>query len=159
MAGRSLVGGLLILLQFLIALPVAAEPPFSMAEVLSITTLEQHLNELKQGKIVSIGLPEVDSDTELKVLMSILVPAPFDDTLTALQRQANDNGVLIVEEIGDGRHPEGQISFLSEKRCRRSRSLPDQEQWDGEAFRRAGPGDRIVGHAQAGHARLLHVPA
>ncbi len=102
MAGRSLVGGLMVLLQFLMAQPAAAEPPFTMAEVLSITTLEQHLNDLKQGKIVSIGLPEVDSDTEIKVLMSILVPAPFEDTLTALQRQANDNGVLIVEEIGDG---------------------------------------------------------
>jgi len=102
MAGRSLLGGLFVFLQIAFAGPAAAEPPFSMAEVLSITTLERHLHELKQGKIVSIGLPEVDSNTELKVLMSILVPAPFDDTLAALQRQANDNGVLIVEEIDDG---------------------------------------------------------
>jgi len=102
MAKRLHFLGLFIVLQLLFALPTVAEPPFSMAEVLTLTSLEEHLQKLKDGQIVTIGLSEVDSDTELKVLMSILVPAPLKDTMDALQHQANVNGVLMVEEIGAG---------------------------------------------------------
>ena len=92
---------ILAMLSFLGLLPVSAvSAPLTAEQLLDLAPLNQHLVDLKKGKIVAIGLSEVDSDTELKVLMSILVPASLNDTVTVLQEQSKVNGVLTVEEIG-----------------------------------------------------------
>ena len=90
----------LLLSCFLVPWVVADQAPMTADQVLRLTSLDQHLEELKEGKIVAIGLSEVESDTELRVLMGILVPASLQDTVTVLQQQSNANGVLMVEEIG-----------------------------------------------------------
>ncbi len=94
---------ILAMFPFISLLPVSAlsaPAPLTAEQLLDQAPLNQHLEELKEGRIVAIGLPGVDSDTELKVLMSILVPASLKDTVTVLQEQSNVNGVLAVEEIG-----------------------------------------------------------
>ena len=86
---------------FLGLLPVSAvSAPLTAEQLLDLASLNQQLEDLTKGKIVAIGLSEVDSDTELKVLMSILVPASLNDTVAVLQEQSKVNGVLTVEEIG-----------------------------------------------------------
>lgn len=90
----------ILLSCFLIPWAVADQAPMTADQVLRLTSLDQHLEELKDGKIVAIGLSEVESDTELRVLMGVLVPASLQDTVTVLQQQSNANGVLMVEEIG-----------------------------------------------------------
>lgn len=132
---------LFVVLLVLSAFPAAwagpDQEPMTAEQVLRLTSLDQHLEKLKKGKIVTIGLSEVESDTELRVLMSVLVPASLQKTVEVLQQQSKINGVLCVQEIEGGssdaelRSVFGKVAYTVEEMDEVKRLLDDAV---GESF-------------------------
>lgn len=91
---------LTIVLTVLIA-PGFAQTPLTAKELLENTALKEHLNELKEGQIVSIKRPETESASELNVIMAVLVPATLDKTVATLQRQATAEAGQDILAMGE----------------------------------------------------------
>jgi hypothetical protein len=105
---------MLAILPVLSIFPAVAWPAperITAEQLLELAPFNEHLKELKAGKIVAVGLSDVNSDTELKVLMSILVPASLDDAVAVLQAQSKLNGVLSVKEI-ESAAPDSQLNAV-----------------------------------------------
>ncbi len=78
------------------------QSPITANELIDRTPLKQYLKSLENGEIVIIGRPDSEIDTELDVIMSVLVQAPLTKTVDVLQRLSTSKdtpGILYIQEI------------------------------------------------------------
>jgi len=91
-----------------------ATTPLTASEMIEKSSLKQHLGELEQGKIVLMERPETEMGSELDVIMTMLVSAPLEKTVEALQRQAgaeNLHGTIAAGHIEGSTRDELEKAF------------------------------------------------
>ncbi len=114
------------------------QSPITANELIDRTPLKQYLESLENGEIVIIGRPDSEIDTELDVLMSVLVPAPLTKTVDVLQRQSASKdtpGVLYIQEI-TGKDSASELAGIFNKV-----TFDPSESGEVEQLMSIGPGD------------------
>ena len=92
----------MIIFYFLIIPRAFAQNPLTAEVLIESTFQEDHQKALEKGEIVLVSRPEEVANTELNVLMAVLVPSALNDTIAELQYQASEKqtpDVLEIQEI------------------------------------------------------------
>jgi len=99
---RKLFMAILCFSQIMYASISFAQAPITANELIARTPLKKQLKLLESGEIFIISRPGEEINTELDVLMGVLIPAQLNKTVDVLQRQSNSKdtpGVIFIQEI------------------------------------------------------------
>jgi hypothetical protein len=135
---RKLFMAILCFCQIIYVSESFAQSPITANELIDRTPLKQYLKSLENGEIVIIGRPDSEIDTELDVIMSVLVPAPLTKTVDVLQRQSTGKdtpGILYIQEI-TGKDSASELTGIFNKV-----TFSSSESSEVEQLMSIGPGD------------------
>ncbi|MBW2565206.1 MAG: hypothetical protein JRE29_14560 [Deltaproteobacteria bacterium] len=99
---RKLFMVILCFCQIILVSGAFAQSPITANELIDRTPLKKHLKALESGEIVIVSRSDAEIDTELEVIISVLIPAPLNKTVDVLQSQSpgkDTPGVLFMQEI------------------------------------------------------------
>jgi len=99
---RKLFMATLCFCQIILVSEAFAQSPITANELIDRTPLKKHLKALESGEIVIVSRSDAEIDTELEVIISVLIPAPLNKTVDVLQSQSpgkDTPGVLFMQEI------------------------------------------------------------
>lgn len=131
---------IMVICLFQIMLPAAssARSPLTAEALIRDTALKDHLNPLEQGEILVFDLPENETDTGLAVAMSVLIPAPLNETVDVLQRQSSGKampGIISAGEI-DGDSSTSRLTHVFD-----TLDFSPKEKDETELLMEIGPGE------------------
>ena len=99
---RKLFMAILCFCQIILVSGAFAQSPITANQLIDRTPLKKHLKALESGEIVIVSRSDAEIDTELEVIISVLIPAPLNKTVDVLQSQSpgkDTPGVLFIQEI------------------------------------------------------------